>query len=82
MTVALTARRSTVSSLEIKPSEIGWYANTRCWDPHEGIFPVGVYWDGEQWIDSHPHTLCDYYPYLVFDNVDEAIEFAYDNLDE
>lgn len=34
------------------PTEPGWYAVLWCFDPDEGYFPAGFYWDGERWYDG------------------------------
>ena len=31
------------------PTAPGWYAVLVCYDPSEGAFPSGAYWDGKKW---------------------------------
>lgn len=34
------------------PGIAGWYAVLICYDPEEGVFPSGAYWDGEKWVQK------------------------------
>ena len=31
------------------PPSPGWYAVLVCYDPQEGVFPMGAEWDGSKW---------------------------------
>jgi hypothetical protein len=35
------------------PTDSGWYATIRCWDPQEGVFPGANFWDGTEWKDGN-----------------------------
>jgi hypothetical protein len=32
-----------------EPTVAGWYAVLVCYDPQEGIFPMGAWWNGATW---------------------------------
>jgi len=34
---------------EEQPTISGWYPILICYDPHEGFFPHGAYWNGSEW---------------------------------
>lgn len=34
------------------PTEPGWYAVTRCWEPAEGVFPGACFYDGAKWSEA------------------------------
>lgn len=59
------------------PTERGWYATVRCWEPEEGMFPSATFWDGERWQPETNATI-QYWPKL-FGSATEAEHFAYEH---
>lgn len=56
------------------PSAAGWYAVLVCYDPQEGVFPAGAYWDGEKWSRKAVHGFGE-----KCETEKEAEELAYAN---
>lgn len=59
----MTKRDAWLDASEQPPTEPGWYAVLWCYEPNEGFFPDGAYWDGERWLsDVVPHEAAPVLP--------------------
>lgn len=63
-----------ISVYDTKPSSEGWYAVLSCFDPNEGFFPVGDFWDGEKFVSGLPVSN---WVDVVFNTEQEAERFAH-----
>jgi len=60
---------------EQSPSKSGWYPAVLCWEPEEGFFPTGAFWNGSAWENAS--ALCEWVDER-FETEGEAQARAYD----
>jgi len=52
----------------------GWYPVLLCYDPNDGVFPGGEFWDGQKW--RSPRAISCYMP-VRYETEKEAGVMAY-----
>lgn len=57
------------------PPKKGWYAALCCWEVQEGIIPMSMFWDGDNWDNERP--IISYFG--PFENKELAYKWAYAN---